>query len=161
MKRMLARPVSMTAFDQHPSGAHETVPLGPSGTARLNRRSALDVSIDDELQRGEVRGAELAESLRGTLTILVERELADAEPLTEKSLVATGPIKGLFPAGRRVRRLEALIDMSLARRDGDDVHPTVAGVAAIRRISALPESERPSRALLRMLRQAEIGSIRL
>lgn len=161
MERVLARLASMNADDRRLPGVPETTPLPQSGAAPMRRRAALDVSIDDELLRGELRGAELSDALRLTLSALVEHELATAEPLTEKEFLENEPIGGPFPSTRKARRLETLISQSLARREDGRVRPTVAGVAAIMQISALPDSEHPPRELLRALRQSEIDGIRL
>ncbi|WP_067197570.1 hypothetical protein [Microbacterium sp. XT11] len=149
----------MTAIDPRPSGANGEAAYTAAST-RLERRAALDVSIDDELLRGELRGPSLPDAVRGTLSLLVEHELAGEEPLTEKAFLAAGPLIGTLSAARRRRRLEALVEMNLARRDADRVRPTVAGIAAVRPVSTAPADERPARELLRRLRRGEIDSIR-
>jgi len=154
------RLTGMTAIDTRLLGAPGYGPVPPSGRTRLERRAALDVSIDDELLRGELRGAALADSLRGTLAILVEHELSRSEPLDEHAFLSAGALAGLFAGARRRRRLEALIGMNFVRRTDGGLRPTVAGIAAIRPTSAQPASGRPSRELLRALRRAEIGGIR-
>ena len=143
------------AFEAVENGAAVSTPL-----TRLERRAALDVSIDDELLRGELRGAELSAAHREILAELVEHELSGRGPVSERKLARSRGWGGLFGGMRRARGVEALLGMTLARRVGDDVRPTVAGIAAIRRISELPPSEHPPRDLLRFLRRAEIGSIR-
>jgi hypothetical protein len=92
--------------------------------------------------------------------LLVEHELTREEPLTEKAFLGAGPLIGALATSRRRRRLEALIEMNLARRDADRVRPTVAGIAAVRPLSAASAEERPARELLRGLRRGEIDSIR-
>lgn len=149
----------MSMIDQRPPGGPGCGSSRAEGPTRLERRAVLDVSVDDELLRGELRGAELTAPLKDTLSILVAHELADGVPLPERMLVGSGPLGGLFAASRRLRRLETLIGMNLVRRAGGGIRPTVAGIAASRRFSTLPASEQPPRDLLRSLRRSEIGSI--
>ena len=149
----------MTAIESRPSRVRDTAPVPvPAGT-RLERRAALDLSIDDELLRGELRGEELSPALRADLAVLAEHELKQVEPLAEARFLTAGPRHGLFASGRRRRNLEALIGMSLVRRDGAAVHATVAGIAAVLGGDPESDSERPPQGLLRALRRAEISSI--
>lgn len=149
----------MTAIESRPSRARDTAPLPvPVGT-RLERRAALDLSIDDEVLRGELRGEGLSDAVRADLALLVEHELKQIEPLSEARFLSAAPRHGLFTSGRRRRNLEGLIAMSLARRDGETVRATVAGIAAVLRLADDAEASRPSQGLLRALRRAEISSI--
>lgn len=154
MKRAFARLPGMTAIEWRPARAGGGSRMPVPGT-RLKRRAALDLSVDEELVRGELRGDALAAPLRNDLAILVDHELK-REQLTEKRFLSAGLRFGVFTAGRR-RHLDALIEMSLARRDEGAVRPTVAGIAAVRRPAA--GGEMPSREVLRALRLAEIGSL--
>ncbi len=126
---------------------------------RLTRRAALDLSIDDELRRGEDYGVALQGSLRDVLLVLVDHELARLKPLTVEALLAEGPLAGPFRASRLQRRIELLIDMKLVRREGALVRPTVAGIAAVCRFTAFPGRSRPPQDQLRALRRAETNSI--
>ncbi|MBO0981784.1 hypothetical protein [Microbacterium sp. SD291] len=150
----------MTAIDPRGSGVHHAgVDSSPEST-RLERRTALDLSIDEELVRGEVRGEALSSAQRHALSVLVEHELTRIEPLTEARFLAALPGVRVFGSRRRGRLLAALVHMNLARRDGASVHATVAGVAAVLHVSTAPE-RRPPQELLRALRRIEISSIRL
>ncbi|GAA1136202.1 hypothetical protein GCM10009651_20350 [Microbacterium natoriense] len=123
---------------------------------RLQRRAMLDLSIDEEIVRGDLRGATLEEPLRSALVLVVEHELKQEEPLTEAELLATVRTRRLFGAGRYRRRLDALAGMNLVRREGRGLHATVAGISAVLRPSSL-EGPRLPRELLRVLRQAELA----
>lgn len=155
----LARLPGMTAIESRPSRARDTAPTPVPGGTRLERRAALDLSIDEEILRGELRGEALSEALRADLALLVQHELKEVEPLLESRFLTAGPRHGLFTAGRRRRNLEALVGMSLVRREGATVHATVAGIAAILRHSPDAETAPPSRGLLRALRRAEISGL--
>lgn len=143
----------MTTFDPSVRTAH--VSVVPN---RLDRRAALDVSIDDELMRGERRGAHLSDRVRALLRLIVGHELDRLEPLGERALLTAG-FAGVLGAARRARRLDALVDMSLARRIHGNVRPTVAGIAAVHSAGVLDDGL-VSKHLLRALRHAEIDGIR-
>lgn len=145
----------MTTFDPSVRTAH--VSVVPS-RGRLDRRAALDLSIDDELLRGEHRGAHLSVSVGAVLRQIVAHELDRLEPLSERALLTAG-IGGIFGAPRRARRVDALVEMSLARRVDGNVRPTVAGIAAIHSASVRDDGL-VSTHLLRALRHAEIDGIR-
>ncbi|WP_217182962.1 hypothetical protein [Streptomyces sp. AC495_CC817] len=133
---------------------------GARPNSRVARRALLDVSIDDELLRGELRGTHLSVRLRNDLAVLVEREIRGEDALSERAFLEAASGAGVLTARRRARRLEALVSMSLARRDGADVRATVAGIAAVRRPSQGREDALPARSTLRALRLAEIDGIR-
>lgn len=126
----------------------------PVGT-RLQRRAVLDCSIDEEVVRGDLRGAVLADDLEATLALVVEHELRQEEALSEEMLLAAAPVGRFFGARRHRQRLGVLEAMNLVRRDGGSVHATVAGISAIVRPSLLTGVRMP-RDLLRVLRQAEL-----
>lgn len=130
----------------------------PSGETRLQRRALLDLSIDEELVRGDRRGADLAPRLRVLLALIVDAELHAAEPLGERALIEARRARWPFGTARLRADVEALCAMNLVRRDGRSVRATVAGVAAIERPSLL-ERPHPPRALLRLLRQAELDRV--
>lgn len=121
----------------------------------LRRRAVLDLSIDEELVRGDRRGVDLGVRQREILAAVVENELRGAEPLTEKAVIAATRTRRPFGAARQRPRLEALATIGLVRREGDDIRATVAGIAAIVRPSKL-DRPHPPRMLLRALRRAEL-----
>ncbi|MCM3779669.1 hypothetical protein [Microbacterium hydrocarbonoxydans] len=131
----------------------------PSGETRLQRRALLDLSIDEELVRGDRRGADLAPRLRLLLALIVAAELDAAEPLGERALREARRARRPFGTARLRTDVEALCVMNLARREGRSVRATVAGVAAIERPSLLGRPH-PPRALLRLLRRAELDGVR-
>lgn len=149
----------MTAIYPRRSSVHDA-PEPVPGSTRLERRAALDLSIDEELVRGELRGEALSDPQRTALSILVQHELSRTEALTEARFLAALPGPRLLARRRGGRQLTALLEMNLARRDGGSVHATVAGMAAILRPSTHPE-RRPDPEMLRALRRVEISSIRL
>jgi hypothetical protein len=136
---------------------HSSTPEFTGGT-RLERRAVLDLSIDEEIVRGDIRGAELAEPLRATLTLIVEHELKQEEPLSERELLSVARIGRLFGAYRHRQRIEALVGMNLVRRAHGSVHATVAGISAVLRPSQLSGARVP-RDLCRVLRQAELAQL--
>lgn len=150
----------MTATHPLRSVVRDAVSEPVPGGTRLERRAALDLSIDEELVRGELRGEALSEPQRAALAILVEHELSRTEPLAETRFLAALPGSKLFSSRRRGRQLTALLEMNLARREDGFVSATVAGLAAILQLSTHPE-RRPEPELLRALRRVEISSIRL
>jgi len=133
-------------------------PVTPASGTRLQRRALLDVSIDEEVVRGDLRGATLDEPLRSALAVVVEHELRQEGSLTEDGFVEMIRPHRLFGAGRCRRRLEVLAGMNLVRREGSVVHATVAGVAAVLRPSSLDGTRLP-RDLLRVLRRAELARL--
>lgn len=138
---------------------HEPVsPVTPAYGTRLQRRALLDLSIDEEIVRGDLRGATLEEPLRAALAVIVEQELKQEESLVEDDFVDMMRTNRLFGAGRCRRRLDALAGMNLVRREGRIVHATVAGISAVLRPSSL-EGPRLPRDLLRVLRQAELARL--
>ncbi|QMU96565.1 hypothetical protein FVO59_04585 [Microbacterium esteraromaticum] len=92
----------------------------------------LGTPIEREVLRGSADGARLPRDLWEILNTMVERELQQPEPPTEESLYAASTISGPFRARRFRRRLEQLIRLDLAQRQGQWVRPTVAGIAAVR-----------------------------
>lgn len=140
-----------TPLDDLPASVHS-----PGGT-RLQRRAVLDLSIDEELVRGDRRGVELSQALSSLLAVIVNHVLESGTALSERALLDGVRSRRPFAAGRNRNRLESLIGMNLVRRDGADVHATVAGISAILRPSLL-DGPRPPRTLLRLLRQAELDS---
>lgn len=134
-------------------------PVTPASGTRLQRRALLDLSIDEEIVRGDLRGATLDEPLRAALRVIVEQELKQEESLTEDDFVEMIRPRRPFSARRCRRRLDALAGMNLVRREGRIVHATVAGVAAALRPSSL-DGRRLPRDLLRVLRQAELARLR-
>lgn len=126
---------------------------------RSTRREALDASIERELRRGELAGANLDARRWDVLDALVQSELRSAEPTTEDSLFAATPIFGILRGPRFRRRLGWLLNAGLIRRDRMWLRPTVAGIAAVRPFSSLPGSQRPPQDVLRALRRGEIGTI--
>lgn len=133
-------------------------PTAPAAGTRLQRRALLDLSIDEEIVRGDLRGATLDEPLRTALAVVVEQELKQEESLTEDDFVDMLRPRRLFGAAACRRRLDALAGMNLVRREGRIVHATVAGVSAVLRPSSL-EGPRLPRDLLRVLRQAELARL--
>ncbi|UWF77862.1 MULTISPECIES: hypothetical protein [Microbacterium] len=148
----------MTASDRLENERAST--RAPQAHSRLERRVALDLSIDEELGRGEARAAELPEALSDVLSVLVDHELARLEPLTTEALLAEEPLIGPFRMRRLRHRLDALADMNLVRFEGEFVRPTIAGIGAIGRFSTIPGRHRPPAEQLRALRQAELRGIR-
>ena len=151
--------IDMTTMDERRIAAPVNPLSRPDGRA-LERRTALDLSVGDELLRGELRGAELSPAHREVLSLVVANELAGGAPLAGADLRGAGLLARLFSSRRRARRLDALIGMTLVRRGAEGIRPTVAGIAAVCRPSELPSSEHPPRELLRALRRAEIGGMR-
>ncbi|WP_433586142.1 hypothetical protein [Microbacterium hydrocarbonoxydans] len=137
---------------------HEPAPFTPAAGTRLQRRALLDLSIDEEIVRGDLRGATLDEHLRSTLTRIVEQELKQEESLTEEEVLDLLRTHRLLSRTRFRRRLEALAGMNLIRCEGRIVHATVAGIAAVLRPSSLDGTRLP-RDLLRVLRQAELARL--
>ena len=134
-----------------------TAPASSAFETRQERREALDLSIDEELVRGDRRGTQLSRELRAVLTRIVDHELEVSEPLTERMLHAATRLRHLLGGARSRHRLDALAGMGLVRRSDGCVQPTVAGIAAVLRPSLLG-SARPPRELLRVLRQAELAA---
>ncbi|MFJ4173449.1 hypothetical protein [Microbacterium sp. NPDC089696] len=123
--------------------------------ARLRRRAVLDLSIDEELVRGDRRGVDLCARQRAILALVVENELRDGDPLTETAVIEATRARRPFSAARQRPRIDALATIGLLRRDGADLRATVAGIAAIVRPSLL-DRPHPPRVLLRALRRAEL-----
>ncbi|MEV4736043.1 MULTISPECIES: hypothetical protein [unclassified Microbacterium] len=132
-----------------------TVSGDAEGAPLLQRRAVLDLSIDEELVRGDRRGLDLCARQRAILAMIVEHELRGGEPLTETAVIDATRARGPFAAARQRPRIDALATIRLLRRDGDEVRATVAGIAAIVRPSLL-DRPHPPRALLRTLRRAEL-----
>lgn len=151
MKRASAHLIGMTLIEQPLLRAPAPVVGSTTADTRLERRALLDLSIQQELQRGELRGRTLESALAETLTAVVEHELLRSEPLTP-STVPVLSVPRLFSKRRKAQRVDTLVAMNLARRDGRSVHATVAGIAAAGVYDA-------PRAVLRALRQAEIDAI--
>ncbi|MFT4157923.1 MAG: hypothetical protein QM630_08380 [Microbacterium sp.] len=140
-----------------PSLSRESAAPTAHAATWLRRRTLLDLSIDDEIVRGDLRGNSLDAPLRTALAVVVEHQLAHEEPLAEDDLVDRLRPRRLFGASVCRRRIDALAELNLVRRDGHSVYPTVAGVAAVLLPSSL-EGPRLPRDLLRSLRRAELAS---
>lgn len=125
------------------------------GETRSQRRAVLDLSIDEELVRGDRRGLDLCARQRAILALVVENELRGGDPLTERAVVEATRARRLFGAARQRPRVDALATIGLLRRDGGELRATVAGIAAIVRPSML-DRPHPPRVLLRFLRRAEL-----
>jgi len=137
---------------------HEPAPVAPGPGTRLQRRALLDLSIDEEIVRGDLRGATLDEPLRTALAVVVQQELKQEESLVEDDIFDALRSHRLISRRRCRRRLDALSGMNLIRREGRIVHATVAGISAVLRPSSLDGTRLP-RDLLRVLRQAELARL--
>ena len=124
-----------------------------------SHRASFDASIERELRRGAALGMSLPSPMWDVLNVLVERELRLATATTEQTLLTAVPIFGLFRNARFERRLSWLLQRGFVRRERGTLRPTVAGIAAVRPVSSLPGSQRPSQELLRQLRRGEIGTL--
>ena len=124
-----------------------------------SHRASFDASIERELRRGASLGLSLPSQMWDVLNVLVERELRHATVTTEQTLLTAAPIFGVFRSARFERRLTWLIRRGFIRREKSTLRPTVAGIAAVRPISSLPGSQRPSQDFLRELRRGEIGTL--
>lgn len=152
MKCRDARLIGMTTISTH---SDDRVDRDADDETRLQRRAVLDLSIDEELVRGDRRGLELGARERAILALVVAHELRGDAPMTAAAVIAETRARGPFGAARQRTRLDTLATIALVRRDGDDVRATVAGIAAIVRPSLL-DRPHPPRALLRALRRAEL-----
>lgn len=137
---------------------HEPASAASAAGTRLQRRALLDLSIDEEIVRGDLRGATLEPPLRSALALVVEHELKQEDSLLEDDLLDLLRSHRVLGRGRYRRRLDALAAMNLVRREGRIVHATVAGISAILRPSTLRGARLP-RDLLRVLRQAELARL--
>lgn len=124
-----------------------------------SHRASFDASIERELRQGATLGLNLPSPMWEVLNVLVERELRHVTPTTEQALLTAVPIFGYFRNARFEHRLTWLLQRGFARRERGMLRPTVAGIAAVRPLSSLPGSQRPSHELLRELRRGEIGTV--
>lgn len=131
----------------------------PTRASIASHRASFDASIERELRGGAALGMSLPSPMWDVLNVLVERELRLATTTTEQTLLTAVPIFGLFRSARCERRLTWLLRRGFVRRERSTLRPTVAGIAAVRPISSLPGSQRPSMELLRELRRGEIGTV--
>jgi hypothetical protein len=117
--------------------------------------SALDLSVQDELHRGQIEGVSLSRPTWRVLALMVAHELRGTGPLAEVHAHLASAGWTLAGLGHR-RRLESLVRRGLARRSGPSLRVTVAGFAAVFSASARYAKVAPPWDLLRDLRREEL-----
>ena len=127
----------MTAILPLPDSDLLHLGISPRERSRSAHRAALDLSIDEELVRGDRRGLSLADQLRELLAVVVDHQLEHAQPLGEEALLEAIGARWLFARRRLRQSLAALEEMTLVRRCPGGISATVAGISAIRRPSRL------------------------